>query len=62
MTSETKLRFCVQLIFVVLFEQNKNIFKETLSGLKIHRAIAWMDKFTQECKGLKINSIFRHMI
>lgn len=57
MTSETKLRFCMQLIFLILFKGNKNIFKETLAPLKFHKAIAWIEKLIQECKGLKINSI-----
>lgn len=47
----------MQLIFLILFKGNKNIFKETLAPLKFHKAIAWIEKLIQECKGLKINSI-----
>lgn len=57
-TSEIKLRFCIQLIFVLLLKGNKNIFKETLAHLKVHKEISWLGKFTQEWTGLKINYIF----
>lgn len=48
----------MQLILVLSFEGEKKFTKKPLTHLKIHKVIAWMGKFTQECKDLKINSIF----
>lgn len=38
--------------------EEKKHLQRNLEPLKIHKAIAWMGKFAQECKSLKRNSIF----